>query len=170
MKLYQGIVRHLHVIVLVVATVLILGSTQILIGRSLRANASFWDLLHVYLGLFSVLLAAAFWLYNMSQGRWRQYYPWLVLDFSQLTADVKNLFKGKLPSAGGKGLFSVVEGIGMLLFLATAVTGLLWYIYQGTSDALMWRGYHIDVAYYFVGFICVHMVLACLHIIDFIRQ
>ncbi|WOT05815.1 cytochrome b/b6 domain-containing protein [Shewanella youngdeokensis] len=159
-----------HIVVIFTVAYLIMTSGFVLIGRSLRANATFWDLSHVYLGLLTALLAVVFLITTCLKGKWRQYFPWLIADFSQLSKDIKGLAKGKLPVAGGRGLFSIVEGLGLLVFVAVGVTGCLWYLTQGTADALQWRGYHIDCAKVFIGFIGVHVVFACSHVLDFIRN
>lgn len=159
-----------HVLIIVISAYLIFTSGSILIGRSLRANASFWDQSHVYLGLIGAFLSITFVITTCLKGKWRQYFPWLIADFSQLKSDILGIIKGKLPIAGGRGLFSVVEGVGMLLFLAIGITGIAWFATQGSSDALMWRGYHIQFAQGFIGFIVVHAIFACLHLLDFIRN
>lgn len=159
-----------HIVIIFTVAYLLLTSGWILIGRSLRANASWWDLSHVYLGLFAAFLALSFLITTCRKGKWRQYFPWLVGDFSQLISDFKGLSKGKLPIAGGRGLFSIVEGLGLLIFLAVGVTGVLWFVTQGSVDALLWRSHHIFCAKGFIGFIGVHIVFACLHLLDFIRN
>ncbi|GIU28326.1 cytochrome b/b6 domain-containing protein [Shewanella sp. MBTL60-007] len=159
-----------HVLIIITSAYLILTSGWILIGRRLRPNASFWDQSHVYLGLIAAFLSITFLITTCLKGKWRQYFPWLVGDFSQLKADILGFFKGKIPIAGGRGLFSVVEGVGMLLFLAVGVSGIAWFATQGSSDALMWRGYHIHLAQAFIGFIVVHVIFACLHLLDFFRN
>ncbi|MGL5668946.1 MAG: cytochrome b/b6 domain-containing protein [Shewanella sp.] len=172
-KLTQALgflLARLHVWIVLSSTLLVCTSPWIFIGRSLRANASTWDYLHVYLGLICAVLGSLFLLRNTLQGKWHQYFAWLVGDWGQLAQDIKGLFKGKLPVAGGKGLFSTVEGIGMLLLVATGVTGAIWFIYQGTPLAMTWRGYHQICADFFIGFLVVHLVLAATHIIEFIRQ
>ena len=159
-----------HLMIIVSVAYLIFTSGWILIGRSLRNNASFWDLSHVYLGLFAAFLAVSFLITTCLKGKWRQYFPWLVADFSQLKNDLRGLTKGKLPIAGGRGLFSIVEGLGLLIFLAVGLTGVLWFVTQGSSDALVWRSYHIVCAKGFIGFIMVHVIFAGLHLLDFIRN
>lgn len=119
-----------HLMIIVSVAYLILTSGWILIGRSLRNNASLWDLSHVYLGLFAAVLAVSFLITTCLKGKWRQYFPWLVADFSQLKNDLQGLTKGKLPIAGGRGLFSIVEGLGLLIFLAVGLTGVLWFVTQ----------------------------------------
>ena len=169
-QIFDFVLARLHLWIVLSVVLLVCTSPWIFIGRSLRANASIWDYLHVYLGLIAAALGILFLLRNSIQGKWHQYFAWLVGDWGQLIQDVKGLFKGKLPVAGGKGLFSTVEGIGMLLLVATGVTGALWFFYQGTPLAMTWRGYHQVCADVFIGFLVVHLVLAASHIIEFIRQ
>ncbi|MCL1119132.1 cytochrome b/b6 domain-containing protein [Shewanella seohaensis] len=169
-QIFDFVLARLHLWIVLSVGLLVCTSPWIFIGRSLRANASIWDYLHVYLGLIATALGILFLLRNSIQGKWHQYFAWLVGDWGQLIQDVKGLFKGKLPVAGGKGLFSTVEGIGMLLLVATGMTGALWFFYQGTPLAMTWRGYHQVCADVFIGFLVVHLVLAASHIIEFIRQ
>lgn len=169
-NVFRILITHLHVWLATCCAVLVCTSPWIFIGRSLRKNASFWDYLHVYLGLVCTVLALLFLLHNTFNGKWRSYFGWLVGDWAQLKQDIAGVIKGKFPVAGGKGLFSVVEGIGMLLLVATGLTGVVWFVYQGTPIATDWRGYHIICAQAFIGFLIVHIVLAATHIIEFIRQ
>ena len=169
-QIFDFVLARLHLWIVLSVGLLVCTSPWIFIGRSLRANASIWDYLHVYLGLIAAALGILFLLRNSIQGKWHQYFAWLVGDWGQLIQDIKGLFKGKLPVAGGKGLFSTVEGIGMLLLVATGVTGALWFFYQGTPLAMTWRSYHQVCADVFIGFLVVHLVLVASHIIEFIRQ
>ena len=169
-KLVSIFAARQHIMIIISVAYLVLTSGWILIGRSLRNNASIWDISHVYLGLFAAFLAVSFLISTCLKGKWRQYFPWLVANFSQLKNDLQGLTKGKLPIAGGRGLFSIVEGFGLLIFLAVGLTGVLWFLTQGSSDALTWRSYHIYCAKGFIGFIIVHVIFACLHLLDFIRN
>lgn len=169
-QLWQLLLARLHVWIVLCCLVLVCTSPWIFIGRSLRSNASVFDYLHVYLGLVCALLSLGFLLRNSLQGKWRQYFAWLVGDWAQLAQDCRGLLKGKLPVAGGKGLFSTVEGIGLLLLLATGLTGVVWFVYQGTPLAMAWRGYHQGFSQAFIGFLVVHTLLAASHVLEFIRQ
>lgn len=169
-SLCRVIMAQLHVWIVVSTILLVCSSPWIFMGRRIPDNASFWDYLHVYLGLACTVLGILFLLSNTLRGKWHQYFGWLAGDWTQLKQDVVGLAKGKFPVAGGKGLFSAIEGIGMLLLVATGVTGLVWFIVQGTPTALTWRGYHQVFAQAFIGFLILHLVLAASHILDFIRQ
>ncbi|MFT5704776.1 MAG: hypothetical protein ACI8SK_000729 [Shewanella sp.] len=167
---YARFSEYQHLLIILLSLYLILTSRWILMGRSIRVNASLWDITHVYLGLLTTLLACLFMLANCMRGKWYQYFPWLLGDTTQLVNDCKGVFKGKIPASGGRGLFSWVEGLGMLLLVGVGLTGILWFVSQGTSDALVWRNYHIILAKGFIGFIFIHVLFACLHLLDFIRN
>ncbi|WP_028771588.1 cytochrome b/b6 domain-containing protein [Shewanella waksmanii] len=159
-----------HLLLIVLCLFLLPTSGYLMMGRALRKNASFWDISHVYLGLLACFIAVTFLVTNVMGNKWRQYFPWLTLDFSQLLQDIKGLFKGRLPQAGGRGLFSCVEGLGMLIMVAVGITGAMWFVLQGTTDALMWRNYHIMAAKGLMGFLALHVIFAALHLLDFIRN
>ncbi|MGZ9899319.1 cytochrome b/b6 domain-containing protein [Shewanella gaetbuli] len=165
-SLWHRLESKLHVLVLVFSVLLVVTSPWILIGRQLSSRSGFWDYFHVYGGVVAAVLAVLFAVKVCLKGQWKQFFPYLVGDFSQLKAEFKGVAKGKLPVSGGKGLFSIIEGIGVVLLVLVSVTGILWYIVD-PSDALTWRSYHKLFAQGFIGFLIVHVLLALLHIKDF---
>lgn len=174
-KTYLGgiinmISAHLHFLVLLLSSVLIITSPWIVLGRRLRDNASVWDIGHVYIGLVASVFACLFCVVTCREGKWRQFFPWLLFDFGQIVQDIKGLVRGQVPVAGGKGLFSFIEGLGLIILLATAFTGCVWFLLQGSPEALDWRRYHHLAAYGFIGFVGVHLVFSLLHLLDFIRN
>ncbi|MBR9729461.1 cytochrome b/b6 domain-containing protein [Shewanella intestini] len=160
----------LHVLIIACCFVLLPSSSWILIGRQLRKNANIWEYIHVYLGAIAAILGVLFVVKCCLKGGWRQFFPWLNLQFSQLIDDIVGLCKLKLPSSGGKGLLSVVEGIGLILLMGVCVTGLMWLIFQGQADALSWRKYHIIFAQGLCGFVLLHMVFAVIHVVEMIKN
>ncbi|AQS37933.1 Prokaryotic cytochrome b561 [Shewanella psychrophila] len=169
-RLVAKLVDYQHVLIIILSVFLISTSGWILMGRGLRNGASIWDYLHVYLGLITAALSFSMLVICCIKGRWRQMFPWLLADFSQLNKDLFGLAKGKIPLAGGRGLYSCIEGLGILLLVGVGFTGVIWFCLQGSSDALMWRGYHILLVKGFIGFFLIHVFCACLHLLDFIRN
>lgn len=159
-----------HLMLLLLTSYLIITSGWIMIGRSLRDSASFWDISHVYLGLVTSVLATSFFIRNVIKGKWRQYFSWIIFDITQIKQDLIGLTRKRIPVAGGKGLFSLIEGLGLLLLLGTAITGVIWFVVQGDASALTWRSHHQLFAKGFIGFILIHVIFACLHLLDFIRD
>ncbi|GAA0788261.1 MULTISPECIES: cytochrome b/b6 domain-containing protein [Pseudomonadati] len=166
LPIWRSIETKLHAAVLVMSLLLVCSSPWIFIAKQLSPKAGFWDVFHVYGGLFTAVIGLLFAIKVCTKGQWRLFFPWLVADFSQLKADIFGMVKGRLPLSGGKGLLSVIEGGGVILLLLVAISGVLWYL-ADPSDALMWRSYHKVFAQGFIGFIVIHLLLALLHIRDF---
>ncbi|UJF21632.1 cytochrome b/b6 domain-containing protein [Shewanella sp. OMA3-2] len=164
--IWQKIAAKLHALVLVMSVILVCTSPWVLMGRQLSENAGFWSLFHVYGGLITACLALLFAIKICFKGQWRQFFPWLLLDFNPLKIDLVGIVKGRTPMSGGKGLLSIVEGIGIILLLLVAVTGVIWY-FVDLGDALTWRSYHQIFAQCFIGFMIIHLLLGLLHIKDF---
>ncbi len=76
-KFVKLISEKLHVIVITLSVFLVVTSPWILIGSRLRAKASIWDSLHVYIGLIAAIFGLLFLLKNLLNGHWRQFFPWL---------------------------------------------------------------------------------------------
>ncbi|QDE32317.1 MULTISPECIES: cytochrome b/b6 domain-containing protein [Shewanella] len=164
-QLWQCIEVRLHQLVILMSLLLICTSPWIFIGRQLSPRAGFWDVFHVYGGLFTGVLALLFTFHICSAGQWRQFFPWLTLDVKPLLNDLRGLTRGKLPHSGSNGLISVIEGLGVIVLLLVALSGAIWYV-ADPSNALMWRSYHILFAQVFIGFIVIHFILAIVHIRD----
>lgn len=169
-QVLRGLRAHLHVLVVFCVSLLLLTSPWVLMGRELKYNGNVWNILHVYLGLVCAVLGLFFLLKSIKKGKWRQYYPWICGDVSQLKQDIIGLMRAKIPAAGGKGLFSVIEGFGLLLLLGTGLTGVGWFVCQGSPVALDWRSYHQVFAQGLTGFVIVHLLFALSHILDFFRH
>lgn len=167
-KLWQWLAPRLHALVLL-PTVLVLGSSPfLLMGRRLRENASVWDVTHVYLGLLLVPLSILLLYYCLSGGRARQFFP--LFAPSGLISDLKGLVTGKLPKGGGSGLFSLLEGVCVLLLTATALTGFGWFLTEGGTEALSWRGWHKDLGLAFFIALIMHLLAAVSHLLDFLKS
>ncbi|WP_282109984.1 cytochrome b/b6 domain-containing protein [Shewanella algicola] len=165
-RVWQGLEAVLHALVLAMSLLLIFTSPWILIGRQLTERAGFWDLFHVYGGLLTAMVAVLFLLKVCKGGQWRLFFPWLVLDIKPLLTDVRGLLRGQLPHSGGKGLISVIEGLGVILLLLVALTGVAWFVAE-PANALTWRHYHIVCVHGFIGFVVLHCILGLLHIREF---
>lgn len=166
-RAWQWLLPRLHLLIML-PTLLVLGSSPfLLMARRLRENASIWELTHVYLGLLLVPLSLLLLYYCLSGGRAGQFFPFRQ---SALGSDIKGLLRGQLPKGGGAGLFSLLEGLSALLLCAAALTGLGWYLAEGSAEALRWRGWHQDVATGFFIVLILHVLAALSHLLDFFRR
>ncbi|KFZ39098.1 hypothetical protein HR45_01485 [Shewanella mangrovi] len=169
-RLVALLVQSVHLVLMLLCAFLLIGSSKLMMLRRIPDNAGFWDLSHVWLGWLAAVLALIFFAKLCVHGRWRLYFPWLALAWRPILNDIKGLSKGKVPSAGGAGLFSLIEGFTVLSLLLTGVTGALWFLTQGSADAASWRLWHHSAAHWFIGLLIVHVICALSHLIDLVRD
>ncbi|MCH1923908.1 cytochrome b/b6 domain-containing protein [Shewanella sp. C32] len=169
-RLIALLLQSVHLLTMVLCALLLIGSTKLMMLRRIPTNASFWDLSHVWLGWLVALLSLLFLGKLCVHGRWRLYFPWLALQWRPIVNDIKGLGKGKIPSAGGAGLFSLIEGFTVLSLVATAATGVMWFFTQGSADAASWRLWHHSASHWFIGLLIVHVLCALSHLIDMVRD
>ncbi len=161
--------RHQHLLVAGLSLWLVATSPWVHLRRAIPRSAGGWDYSHITLGCVVFLLSITFLWSCLRRGGWRQYFPWACGEFGPLGRDLAGLMAGRLPTAGGAGLFSVIEGIGQMLLFATAATGVAWLLVQGSGDALAWRQYHGLAARALIGFLVLHFITASLHLLEFLR-
>ena len=149
---------------------LIVTSPWISMRRIVPENPAFWDWTHIIFGLALVAIGIIYLATNLIDGRWRERFPWAAGNLSEVKSDLKAIAKLKVPSAGGAGLFSLIQGLLLVLLLATAATGLGWLLADGSRAALAWREWHILVANIFAWLLALHVVASTLHLLDFLRD
>ena len=149
---------------------LILTSPWIALLRRVPADAGFLDRSHVLLGLVASALALTYAIGCTRAGRSRLYFPWLSGQPGVAFRELRGLARGQIPAAEGGGLFGLIEGLLLLLLLATAATGAAWYLMQGHGEVLAVRGWHILLARWLTAAIVLHVVSVSLHLVDFVRD
>ena len=159
-----------HLAVALLSTWLVATSPWIAMLRRVPREAGFLDYSHVVLGLVTLVIAITYTFTCTRAGRWRLYFPWLAGQLGAVGRDASGLPRGRIPAAEGGGLFGLIEGLLLVLLLATAVTGAVWFAMQGTPEALAWRSHHIFAARGMVAFFVLHVITVSLHLIDFIRD
>lgn len=159
-----------HLLVLGLSLVLVLTSPWITLRRGIPASAGVLDWAHIALGLLLVPLSLAYLATSTLGGRWREYFPWLAGELAGVRRDLAGLRRGRLPQPGGGGLYSVIEGLLVVLLTATAATGGAWFLLEGSRAALAWREWHIIIADALVVVLVVHAVAASLHLLEFLRD
>lgn len=169
-RLLALLLQSVHLLLMLLCAFLLIGSSKLMMLRRIPSSAGFWDLSHVWLGWVAAILALLFLGKLYVHGRWRLYFPWLALQWRPIVNDLTGLTKGKVPSAGGAGLFSLIEGFTVLALVATGVSGALWFLSQGSAAAADWRMWHHTAAHWFIGLFIVHIVCALSHLIDLVRD
>jgi hypothetical protein len=159
-----------HLVVALLSLWLILSSPWVSMLRRIPAGAGWVDYAHVALGFLALAVGATYAWSCTRGGRWRLYFPWAPAQLAGVGRDLAGLLRGRIPAAEGGGLFGLIEGLLLLLLLATAVTGAGWFVLQGAGDVLAWRGYHILAARGLAGLLVLHVVTVSLHLLDFLRD
>jgi hypothetical protein len=135
---------HLHVLVALFVLWLIATSPWVSMLRRIPGDAGLFDYAHVAVGWLALLCGVLYALSVAGSGRLRQYLP------------------GKTAGIGG-----VIEGLLLLALLATAATGALWFLLQGSAAAITWRGLHIYSARALIGLGIAHVLAVAAHLLDF---
>ena len=159
-----------HAAVAILSLWLILSSPWITLLRRIPASAGWIDYAHVVVGFSTLLLAVTYTLSCTRAGRWRLYFPWTPSTCGAVGRDLAGLLRGRIPSAEAGGLFGFIEGLLLIVLLATAATGAAWFITQGSSEALVWRDQHIFAARGLIGLLVLHVVTVSLHLLDFMSS
>lgn len=160
--------RLQHWLVALPALWLVLTSPWIGMRRIVPDSATFWDRVHIGLGLALTVLAVTYLVTNVIDGRWRQHFAWLAGNLSEVRSDFNAIVRLRVPSADGAGLFAVIQGLLLLLLLAAALTGVGWLMADGARVALVWREWHIVSADCFAWLLVVHVLASALHLLDFL--
>jgi len=159
-----------HLLLALLAAWLVVSSPWVHMLRQIPRNAGWLDYAHVGLGVLATALALTYFITCCRGGGWRVYFPWLAGNLGPVARDLRGLRRRELPSAEGGGLFALIEGLLLLVTLATGLTGLAWLLLAGTPEAAAWRGYHILAAQGMIALLVLHVVTVSLHLLDFIRD
>lgn len=159
-----------HVALALATAALILTSPWIAMVRRIPHGAGLLDYGHVVVGFAALALGVTYALSCVRKGGWRIYFPWAAGEIRGVARDLGDLLHGRLPAVEGGGLFAMLEGLLLVLVLATAATGAAWFWTQGTAEALSWRHSHALLARGLAAIIVLHIVTVSLHVLDFIRD
>ena len=162
--------RRQHLLLALLVVWLAVTSPWVHMLRRVPRNASWLDYAHIGLGLLATAVALTYAVACFRGGGWRAYLPWLSGRMQPVLRELRGLFRGRLPSAEGGGLFALVEGLLLLALLAAGLTGAAWLALAGTPEAAAWRGYHILAAQGMIALLVLHVVTVSLHLLDFIRE
>jgi len=126
------LIRYLHlaILVLVISQIIVgnfMGFTDT--GAISEHPVEFHGTrLHISTGLFIIPIALGFLTAALQQHGFKYYFPYLIGEFSQLTADIRQLMKLKLTEARAYGLAATVQGLGFGALLLVLISGLTWFL------------------------------------------
>lgn len=166
----QRAAERLHLPIALLSIWLLATSPWVSLRRIIPSEPGFWNWNHLILGLLLLPLALAYFVGTLMQGRWRNFFPWLVGNFSSLGRDLVGLLRARVPTADSAGLFSTLQGLLLIALAATALTGLGWFLVEGSRAALDWRDWHALSANLFGVLLLLHVLAASAHLLDFLRD
>jgi hypothetical protein len=143
----ESTIDRLHTALAVLALWLVATSPWVSMLRRIPSGAGFLDYAHVALGWLALVIGLVYAVVLLRGGRWKQYVP------------------GK-----AAGITGVIEGLALVALIATGATGAIWFLVQGTSDAMAWRGWHILSARVLIGVGIAHVLAVASHLLDLLRD
>ena len=164
----EPLVNRQHAAVAAVVAWLVFTSPWVAMLRRVPAGAGFLDYAHVVLGFACLLLAITYTFSCLKAGGWRTYFPWVAGSLGPVGHDLAGLFRGRIPSAEGGGLYALIEGLLLITLAGTALTGAAWFLAQGSDAALGWRECHIVTARCLIGLVVLHILAVASHLLDFV--
>jgi hypothetical protein len=143
----ESTTNRLHAALVVMAVWLVVTSPWVSMSRRIPSGAGFFDYAHVALGWVALVIGLVYAVALMRGGGWKQYVP------------------GK-----AAGVTGVIEGLLLVAIVVTGATGATWFMLQGSSDAVSWRGWHILSARALIGVGIAHVLAVASHLLDFVRD
>lgn len=168
--LLDRLANPLHAVLAVAAIALFVSAPWLGMYHRLPEPPGAVNLMHVVVGALVLPLALIYALACTLDGRWRLYFPWLAGQWGGLAADLRGLARGERPGSEGGGLFGTVEGLVLAALLATALSGIAWWLAGGSEAAVLWRSVHASAAHALGVLAIAHVVAVSLHLIDLVRD
>lgn len=168
--LLDRLTNPLHAVIALACTWLVVSSPWLGMYHWLPEAPGLVNGSHVVLGLAMLPLGLVYVAACTLGGRWRLYFPWLGGQAAAVGRDLAGILRGERPGSEGGGLFATIEGLLLLAFLATVVSGAVWFLAQGGDTAVLWRSLHSIAARCFAVLMLLHVVAVSLHLLDLVRD
>ena len=140
----ESTTNRLHTALAVLALWLVATSPWVSMLRRIPTGAGFLDYAHVALGGLALVIGIVYAVGLLGGRRWKQYVP------------------GK-----AAGITGVIEGLLLVAIVAAGATGAMWFLLQGSNDAIAWRGWHILSARVLIGVGVAHVLAVASHLREF---
>ncbi len=136
-------VNRLHLAVALLVLWLVTTSPWVSMLRRVPDSAGFLDYAHMVLGVVALIVGILYGLFVAQGGRWKQYVP------------------GK-----AAGITGVLEGLLLLALVTAGLSGVAWFLLQGSDAALTWRMLHIVLARILIAAGVLHVLAVASHLLD----
>ena len=162
--------NRLHIAVTLLALWLVTTSPWVSMLRRVPAGAGFFDYAHMVLGVVALFVGILYGLVVVHGGRWKLYFPLAAGAGAAVGRDLAGLLRGKVPAAEGGGLFGYIEGLLLVALVTAGLSGVMWFLLQGSDAALTWRMMHIVLARILVAAGVLHVLAVASHLLDLVRD
>ena len=162
--------NRLHIAVTLLALWLVTTSPWVSMLRRVPANAGFFDYAHMVLGVVALFVGILYGRVVMRGGQWKLYFPVAAGNGAAVGRDLAGLLRGKVPAAEGGGLFGCIEGLLLAALIAAGMSGVVWFMLQGSDAALTWRMVHIVLARILIAAGVLHVLAVASHLLDLVRD
>lgn len=166
----EAISNRLHMAVTLLALWLVLTSPWVSMLRRIPASAGFFDYAHMVVGFLGLLVGVLYGVFVLQGGRWKLYFPLAAGNAGAVGRDLGGLLRGKVPAAEGGGLFGAIEGLLLLALVTAGISGVAWFVLQGSDAALTWRMLHIICARVLIAAGVAHVLAVASHLLDLVRD
>jgi len=163
-------VNRLHLVVALLALWLVFTSPWVSMLRRVPGSAGFFDYAHMILGVLALLVGTLYGIVVVQGGRWKLYFPLAAGNAAAVGRDLAGLLRGKVPAAEGGGLFGAIEGLLLMALVTAGMSGVVWFLLQGSEAALTWRVLHIVFARILIAAGVLHVLAVASHLLDFVRD
>jgi cytochrome b561 len=163
-------VNRLHLVVALLALWLVFTSPWVSMLRRVPGSAGFFDYAHMILGVLALLVGTLYGIVVVQGGRWKLYFPLAAGNAAAVGRDLAGLLRGKVPAAEGGGLFCAIEGLLLMALVTAGMSGVVWFLLQGSEAALTWRVLHIVCARIMIAAGVLHVLAVASHLLDFVRD
>ena len=163
-------VNRLHLVVALLALWLVFTSPWVSMLRRVPGSAGFFDYAHMILGVLALLVGTLYGIVVVQGGRWKLYFPLAAGNAAAVGRDLAGLLRGKVPAAEGGGLFGAIEGLLLMALVTAGMSGVVWFLLQGSEAALTWRVLHIVCARIMIAAGVLHVLAVASHLLDFVRD
>ena len=163
-------VNRLHLVVALLALWLVFTSPWVSMLRRVPGSAGFFDYAHMILGVLALLVGTLYGIVVAQGGHWKLYFPLAAGNAAAVGRDLAGLLRGKVPAAEGGGLFGAIEGLLLLALLTAGMSGVVWFLLQGSDAALTWRVLHLVFARILIAAGVLHVLAVASHLLDFVRD
>ena len=143
----ESTINRLHAALAALALWLVATSPWVSMLRRIPSGAGFFDYAHVALGWLALVIGLVYAIALLRGGRWKQYVP-----------------------GRAAGVTGAIEGLALVALVVTGATGAMWFLLQGSSDAVAWRGWHILAARALICVGIAHLLAVSSHLLDMVRD